>query len=273
MKSLMVAVGMMVCVLAGCGGAPFTEAVPSGGASEDAPFSNADSLPDIPATDAMSPSAESSTDDASTSMGDGGLGTEHTEAGTSSSSSGGSSTGSSSSSSGGHVDASSSGGSSGGGSSGSSGGSSSSSSGGSVCASGAVRCSGLQPQTCVGGTWLGNGAACSAACLGGACVACVPGSHSCASATQPQTCSASGSWVPSATCSGATPLCSNGSCSAICCQFAGGTAAISCDYADAGAAWLCTGAQTYSCTQQGNCNPGMTCYGNGLYGGTVVACP
>jgi hypothetical protein len=37
------------------------------------------------------------------------------------------------------------------------------------CATGAVRCAGLQPQMCVSGAWWENGAACSGACLDGAC--------------------------------------------------------------------------------------------------------
>lgn len=170
-------------------------------------------------------------------------------------------------------------------SSGSSGSSGSASSGGSAsssgaggdagCAQGAVRCLGLQPQTCVSGVWLGNGAACSSACLDGACVACSPGSQSCASMTLPETCGASGAWTPGTACSGATPLCSGGACSAVCCKFSpsdGGTVNESCSTS---APWWCTGGQTYTCTQLGNCSLGTTCYDNytGTYGGVIEVCP
>lgn len=38
--------------------------------------------------------------------------------------------------------------------------------------------------------------------------------------------------------------------------------------------WLCTGAQTYSCAQPGQCVVGLTCYASGgPYGGTVEPCP
>ncbi len=42
-------------------------------------------------------------------------------------------------------------------------------SGGSGCPTGAVRCSGIQPQACISDVWLANGSACPEACLNGAC--------------------------------------------------------------------------------------------------------
>ena len=37
------------------------------------------------------------------------------------------------------------------------------------CPTGAVRCSGIQPQACISDVWLANGSACPEACLNGAC--------------------------------------------------------------------------------------------------------
>jgi len=142
------------------------------------------------------------------------------------------------------------------------------------CTTGAVRCSGAQPQTCVDGVWLANGSICSEAlpiCLEGTCVECDPGSHSCATQAQPRTCDTSGTWVLEAVCSDATPLCSAGTCAGACCRFADETV-LPCD---AAAPWQCTGAQTFTCTDLGNCEVGSSpCSSSvdGLYGGSIIPC-
>lgn len=88
------------------------------------------------------------------------------------------------------------------------------------CTMGDVRCSGSQPQTCVNGVWLANGAICSGAlpvCLDGACVECSPGAKSCASPSQPSTCNSTGAWATGAACSSSTQECFEGTCVHICC--------------------------------------------------------
>lgn len=161
-----------------------------------------------------------------------------------------------------------------GGSDSSSGGSSGSDAGFGGCATGAVRCSGAQPQTCVDGVWLANGSICSEAlpiCLEGTCVECDPGSRSCATQAQPRACDTSGTWALEAVCSDATPLCSAGACAGACCKFADDTV-LSCD---AAAPWQCTGAQTFTCTNLGNCEVGSSpCSSSvdGLYGGSIIPC-
>jgi hypothetical protein len=140
--------------------------------------------------------------------------------GGSSSGSGGSSKGGSGgSSTGGHPDGGTTssggvepGGSGGTTSGGTSSGGSSGSGGSGECTPDAVQCVGDQRQTCVGGIWLDNGAACEGACLNGVCVDCEPGAGSCAGAAQPQTCSSSGSWSSGTTCSSAYTMCSSGEC-------------------------------------------------------------
>jgi sulfatase modifying factor 1 len=86
----------------------------------------------------------------------------------------------------------------------------------SVCMRGAVRCSGNAVETCTGGQW-GSSQACSASltCVSGVCSgSCGPGQLSC-SGQQPQDCSATGTWQSNgAACSGATPVCSLGICTA-----------------------------------------------------------
>lgn len=121
-----------------------------------------------------------------------------------------------------------------------------------TCTAGAVRCSGHQPQTCVDGVWLANGSLCPGtlpACLDGVCVACTPGEHSCADGTHPETCDATGAWVPDAvTCTGGQQ-CSAGTCVTICCGVA------ICDF---GAATCYSSPAGYpSCI--GPCQIGATC--------------
>ncbi len=95
----------------------------------------------------------------------------------------------------------------------SAGGSSGSDGGSGECATSAVQCVGAQRQTCIGGIWLDNGAACDGWCLNGACVDCKPEDRSCTSRSQPQTCGASGSWVSDAACNiGQGIMCSAGEC-------------------------------------------------------------
>jgi len=118
-----------------------------------------------------------------------------------------------------------SGGSSSGGSDGSSGssdgtgGTASGGTGGSgECTTGAVQCVDAQRQTCVGGLWLDNGAACAGWCLEGVCVDCKPGDRSCANRDQPQTCSARGSWAANgAVCTWPQQMCSAGACVSLGC--------------------------------------------------------
>ena len=105
-------------------------------------------------------------------------------------------------------------------------GSSSGLDGGVTCTTGEWRCSERQPQVCISDFWLDNGSECSSPtgiCLNGACVACRPGSDSCAPAYaggwegyvgRPQTCDATGSWVVGTECSDATPRCYMGECMA-----------------------------------------------------------
>jgi hypothetical protein len=102
------------------------------------------------------------------------------------------------------------GGGTGGASSGGSSGSGGSTSG--ECAVGAVQCVAAQRQTCVGGVWLDNGAACDGWCINGACVVCKPGERQCASKSQPQTCSTSRTWVSSTSCNTQNEMCSSGEC-------------------------------------------------------------
>ncbi len=156
--------------------------------------------------------------------------------------------------------------------------------GGSInaCATGTVRCLEAQPQTCVSGVWLANGAACSGStpvCLNsnGGCVTCNPGSRSCASQTQPETCDASGSWAAGTDCPTATPLCSEGACAAICCKSTTDTTVLSCDLANSSTQWDCLSGSAWGlCGEPGHCtSTGLTC---GVVGqltatGTVEACP
>lgn len=179
-------------LLVGCGGESFTTAAAMTDANE-----TTDSGP-VPGS-----GGEPSTGGASSSMGGamtriaGGTAGLDGGASTGGSSMGGASTGGTMSATGGSPDA-----------------------GVAGCATGAIRCAGLQPQTCVDGIWLGNGAACSGstpACLNGACVACDPGSRGCVQNfrfDQPRVCNAAGEWVLEPTCPAATPQCSDGVCGA-----------------------------------------------------------
>lgn len=103
-----------------------------------------------------------------------------------------------------------------------SGGSSSNGSGGSVsedsdsgveaCKTGEVRCSAAQPQTCVSGIWVGNGAACSERtplCRAGVCVDCEPGTMQCGAGEQPILC-VNGAWAANGP--GCSGHCLNGLC-------------------------------------------------------------
>lgn len=58
----------------------------------------------------------------------------------------------------------------------------------------------------------------------------------------------------------------------LCCKFSGAeTTYLSCDVDEP---WLCNGAQTYSCAQDGLCGLGATCYkSTGPFGGSVAECP
>jgi hypothetical protein len=82
-----------------------------------------------------------------------------------------------------------------------------------TCTPGALRCSGLQPQTCSPSkTWQNTGSACPYVCSAGECTGvCVPGSTECASSTATGTCDATGEWVTSTCANGYT--CANGACS------------------------------------------------------------
>jgi hypothetical protein len=64
-----------------------------------------------------------------------------------------------------------------------------------ACSAGALRCNGLQAQTCdPSGTWQDTGATCPYVCSAGACTGtCVPSSTQC-SGLQPQTCDGAGAW-------------------------------------------------------------------------------
>lgn len=54
----------------------------------------------------------------------------------------------------------------------------------------------------------------------------------------------------------------------VCCRFLTGDTTFSCDPANP---WACTaGTQALSCKQAGQCTVGLTCYGYGMSGGTVV---
>jgi hypothetical protein len=102
-------------------------------------------------------------------------------------------------------------------------------------------------------------------CLNGACVACSPGSKSCANATTPQTCAPSGSWAADPACAG-SKQCFDWVCKDLCCRLAypnGTTQTIPC----INGAWTCTGAASTSlCTQTGQCTTGLTCTTSGTVG-------
>lgn len=117
------------------------------------------------------------------------------------------------------------------------------------CKTGAVRCSEQQPQqrqTCISGVWLDNGAACSGACLDGACVECSPGSRSCASpfgSAETTVCDATGAWVSDSLCTGTTPVC-----------------------AGLGICWACTAGAGLLCPFNANCSHGSCCKPDGSCG-------
>jgi hypothetical protein len=76
------------------------------------------------------------------------------------------------------------------------------------CTAGAVRCYGLQPQSCVTGIWANTGTACASACVGpGLCTACSPGQTGsfCSGATY-QRCDSTGTWQ-TVSCPASTPFC------------------------------------------------------------------
>jgi hypothetical protein len=126
-----------------------------------------------------------------------------------------------------------------------------------ACTTGQLSCSGTQPEKCIDGVWLGNGAACSGstpACLNGACVACAPGALQC-SAQQPQKCDATGAWANNGSACTASQPCSNGAC--LC--TAGQT--------------TCSGQQPQTCDSTGHyqnqgspCGASVTCSGGACIG-------
>lgn len=137
------------------------------------------------------------------------------------------------------------------------------------CANGDVQCVGAQRQTCIGGIWLDNGAACEGWCIDGACVECKPGDRSCASETQPRTCDASGSWAFDAACSGTEPWCEDGACFGLCCT--GGSFQTYCS--DSGEPWH----EIFSCgmsdcTNLDQCAVGSGCLVPNSYAGTIERC-
>jgi hypothetical protein len=155
-----------------------------------------------------------------------------------------------------------------------SGGSSSGGTGGSPgeCSTGAVQCVDAQRQTCIGGIWLDNGAPCPGWCIDGACTECRSGDRSCASATQPRTCGASGSWAFDAGCAGDKPWCSEGSCIGYCCL--GGAFHVACDASNP---WMCSESGTdptpSACSNPTQCPVGDLCVVQGGFTGTVEICP
>ncbi|MGO9839373.1 MAG: hypothetical protein ACLP1X_34770 [Polyangiaceae bacterium] len=86
--------------------------------------------------------------------------------------------------------------------------------GGGACTSGALQCSGQQPQQCdADGNWQSAGPSCATvdqACVAGACVgACTPGTRQC-SGNGAQTCAEDGQWGDAVDCGSNT--CSGGVC-------------------------------------------------------------
>lgn len=231
---------VLVTLLAGCGGAPFTDATESlgtdgGGTTEITEGADGGDRPDTGTITVViveaAVDAGAATADADLPGLDGGAGAAANSGGVTEdgSSSDGSSTSSGSASSSGSVASSSgssgssnSGGSSSSGSS-SSGGGSSSSGGDDAgdsdagCSMSAIQCAGLQPQTCVSGVWINSGGACSGAtpvCLNGACAACSPGTVQCSSTTQPETCGSTGTWQNATAC--VNQACVSGACTGVC---------------------------------------------------------
>ncbi|HLK37603.1 MAG TPA: hypothetical protein VKU41_12675 [Polyangiaceae bacterium] len=82
-----------------------------------------------------------------------------------------------------------------------------------VCAPGTKQCMNTTPQTCdTTGTWQSAAMPCPSVCSNGDCAgSCVPGTMQCNGST-PQTCTQAGAWMDGTPCSGATPVCSGGSC-------------------------------------------------------------
>lgn len=120
------------------------------------------------------------------------------------------------------------------------------------CAAGSVRCSGMQPEVCAGGSWRASGGACSTACLNGTCTECKPGSRSCVNSTTPKICGADGSWALDVACPGVTQ-CFDGACLA--CTSGWATHCPTCPYSP----------NFYAC-----CKPDNTC---GCSPDTTGVCP
>jgi formylglycine-generating enzyme len=83
-----------------------------------------------------------------------------------------------------------------------------------ACSSGANGCSGSQPQKCIAGTWIDQGAVCSGGnpvCLDGDCVACEPKTTQC-QGNGVETCASTGRWLAPVDCSGSKPFCQGGAC-------------------------------------------------------------
>ena len=104
------------------------------------------------------------------------------------------------------------------------------------------------------------------------------GSGSSASGSSASSSRRGGGSSSSSSCGGSSSSSSSGMSSSggnkgVCCRFtlSAGTQVMACS---GSAPWLCTGAQTYSCAQAGDCAVGASCYvSGGPYGGVVVDCP
>ena len=81
-----------------------------------------------------------------------------------------------------------------------------------ACSSGAMRCNGLQPQSCQAAQWADDGPPCQYVCDAGGCTGvCTPTSFRCLG-LQPQSCNTAGEWMDAgAPC---PSLCNAGSCAA-----------------------------------------------------------
>jgi hypothetical protein len=139
------------------------------------------------------------------------------------------------------------------------------------CTTGSMTCTGTQPQECVAGVWIRNGAACAGTnpvCLDGGCVTCAPDAVQC-DQQQPQKCDSTGAWQANGMACTTAETCTAGACGGLCgpgqpnCN---GQQPQSCDgtghWQDVG--MPCPTSQTCvggSCT--GQCGPGQaTCIGS-----------
>jgi sulfatase modifying factor 1 len=115
-----------------------------------------------------------------------------------------------------------------------------------ACTTGASGCSGTQPEECIDGVWLDNGAACgsSQTCVSGACGGeCGPGQGNC-DGQQPQTCDGTGHWQNSGSAC-ASETCVSGACTGVC----------------APSQTECVGATPQTCSSSGQWQPGTACSG------------